>query len=344
MANNTLYTNNGVYGTNTVGNVGSLMQGQTGVVMLFTLKNLAGTAIDISSYVVTGKLTQKSSGTTAALTGTVAVTANAASGEFSWTTSAADVGEEGDYILWFSLTRGSNPDFVTLPLTFAVIDDPDATGTFSANLVGVTVAERAWLTAALATGNALADYQPLDAGLTDIAALAVTNSNFIVGDGTNWVAETGATARTSLGLAIGTNVQAYDAQLADIAGLAVTDGNFIVGDGANWVAESGATARASMDALPIDAGIVAVSGARDLTGTDNGKILECDGTFSLTCPDSLDAGFQVAVANVGSGTITIAAATTLVSKASAVTLDTQYAMATVYHRGSNVWLLAGDIA
>ena len=90
------------------------------------------------------------------------------------------------------------------------------------------------------------DVQAYDVQLADIAALAVTDSNFIVGDGANWVAETGATARTSLGLAIGTDVQAYDAQLADIAALAVTDSNFIVGDGANWVAETGATARTSL--------------------------------------------------------------------------------------------------
>ena len=42
--------------------------------------------------------------------------------------------------------------------------------------------------------------QSYDAGLADIAGLAVTNGNFIVGDGANWVAESGATARTSLGL------------------------------------------------------------------------------------------------------------------------------------------------
>ena len=44
------------------------------------------------------------------------------------------------------------------------------------------------------------DLQAYDAQLADIAALAVTDSNFIVGDGTNWVAESGATARTSLGI------------------------------------------------------------------------------------------------------------------------------------------------
>ena len=40
----------------------------------------------------------------------------------------------------------------------------------------------------------------LDAQLQDVAGLAVTNGNFIVGDGANFVAESGATARTSLGL------------------------------------------------------------------------------------------------------------------------------------------------
>ena len=55
-----------------------------------------------------------------------------------------------------------------------------------------------------------------------------------------------STARTNLGLAIGTDIQAWDTQLDDLSGLAVTDGNIIVGDGVNWVAENGATARASL--------------------------------------------------------------------------------------------------
>jgi hypothetical protein len=40
----------------------------------------------------------------------------------------------------------------------------------------------------------------LDAQLQDVAGLAVTDGNFIVGDGANFVAESGSTARTSLGL------------------------------------------------------------------------------------------------------------------------------------------------
>lgn len=90
------------------------------------------------------------------------------------------------------------------------------------------------------------DVQAWDADLDAIAALAKTDGNIIVGNGTTWVAESGATARTSLGLAIGTNVQAWDADLDAIAALAKTDGNIIVGNGTTWVAESGNTARTSL--------------------------------------------------------------------------------------------------
>ncbi len=68
--------------------------------------------------------------------------------------------------------------------------------------------------------------------LNDIEDLSVTDGNFIVGNGSNWVAESGATARASLGLTIGTDVQAYDvdtlkADTADVltAGYAATPYN-----------------------------------------------------------------------------------------------------------------------
>jgi hypothetical protein len=110
-----------------------------------------------------------------------------------------------------------------------------------------------------------AGIQTLDTRLTDIAGLAVTDGNFIVGNGSTFVAENPATARTSLGLTIGTDVQASDAQLTDIAGLAVTDGNFIVGNGSNFVAESAGTARVSLG-LEIGADVQAYD--TDISKTD----------------------------------------------------------------------------
>ena len=50
----------------------------------------------------------------------------------------------------------------------------------------------------------------LDAQLQDIAGLAVTNGGFIVGDGSNFVLETGATVRTSLGLGTAATTAASD--------------------------------------------------------------------------------------------------------------------------------------
>jgi hypothetical protein len=83
-------------------------------------------------------------------------------------------------------------------------------------------------------------------------------------------ASTVAQARANLGLAIGSDVQAWDDDLDDIAALTPTDGNFIVGDGTNWVAESGATARASLgighvSEISIDAGLVTEEVASDNT-------------------------------------------------------------------------------
>ncbi|MHC4891057.1 MAG: hypothetical protein ACYTEO_16520 [Planctomycetota bacterium] len=55
-----------------------------------------------------------------------------------------------------------------------------------------------------------------------------------------------AAMRTTLGVKIGTDVQAYDADLLAIGALAKTDSNIIVGNGTTWVAESGVTARTSL--------------------------------------------------------------------------------------------------
>jgi len=102
----------------------------------------------------------------------------------------------------------------------------------------------------------------------DLGASSITNTLAIANGGTG--ATSASAARTALGLAIGTNIQAFDQQLSDIAGLTPSDGNFIVGDGSNFVLESGSTARASLG-LAIGSNVQAYDADLDnLSGCQSG--------------------------------------------------------------------------
>jgi hypothetical protein len=92
----------------------------------------------------------------------------------------------------------------------------------------IVYADGAGAGAAVVDVTSTFDFQAASAALTAIAALATTDGNIIVGNGSTWVAESGATARTSLGLAIGTNVLAYDSNLqafVDAFTLPTSDGS-----------------------------------------------------------------------------------------------------------------------
>lgn len=105
---------------------------------------------------------------------------------------------------------------MTVPTGLSVSGSPITTsGTLGLTLtsgyvIPLTASTTQWATAFGWGNHATAGYldsgdigvsvQAYDADLTAIAGLATTDSNFIVGNGSTWVAESGSTARTSLGL------------------------------------------------------------------------------------------------------------------------------------------------
>jgi hypothetical protein len=154
--------------------------------------------------------------------------------------------------------------------------------------------------------------QAYDAQLADVAGLTPTDNGVIIGNGTNFVVESGATLKTSLGLTIGTDVQAYDAQLADIAGLTPTDNAVIIGNGTNFVVESGATLKTSLgltigtDVQAYDSNLTSFVNTFTLPTTDGtaNQVLQTNGSGTLsfaTSSGGITTGKAIAMAIVFGG-------------------------------------------
>lgn len=136
-------------------------------------------------------------------------------------------------------TLGNGADTLTINCSSGITYTPAATWTFTgAQTVSGTWANLGTVTTATINGGTITGITDLvvaDGGtgvstLTDggiligngtgaiVATAVLADGEILVGDGTtDPVAESGATLRTSIGVAIGTDVQAYDADLDDLA-------------------------------------------------------------------------------------------------------------------------------
>lgn len=155
--------------------------------------SISGTNLD-------GKILQVDTGTSwtagdiLAIDGSGNITKGTAGGSGTVTSVQLSGGTTGLTVSGGPITSSGT---ITIAGTLAVTSG--GTGLTSASAGDVIYASGSNTLAAAAPG-ATSGVQPYDAGLADIAGLAVTDGNFIVGDGTNWVAEGASAARTSLGL------------------------------------------------------------------------------------------------------------------------------------------------
>ena len=136
--------------------------------------------------------------------------------------------------------------------------------------------------------------QAYDAGLQSISGLVTSANQMIYTTAADTYATASLTAagrailddadaaaqRTTLGVAIGTNVQAWDANLDQIAALAPTADNFIVGNGTAWTLETPAQALTSLGVTSTAAELNVLDGitgmasqAQAEAGTDNATLM-----------------------------------------------------------------------
>ncbi len=129
----------------------------------------------------------------------------------------------------------------------------------------------------------------------------------------------------------------------------VTDERTLFQPWTGSVAISGVSGlQAALDAKQDVAAAVSTKTANyTLAVADTNDLVQVNGTYTVTVPGNTFAtGTRVDVANIGSGTITFAGSggLTLQSKDSKVTINKQYAAATLFFTSATTALLVGDLA
>lgn len=147
----------------------------------------------------------------------------------------------------------------------------------------------------IANGNAAivyADGGGAGAAVVDLTAVFPAAGALLAANNLSDVASA-ATSRINLGLAIGTDVQAYDDQLQAIANITPTDGVFLVGDGTTFVSESGGTVLVSIGVTATAAELNILDGATITTAEINYLDIATLGTSQASKVVTADANGNV---------------------------------------------------
>ncbi|MDP6401503.1 MAG: hypothetical protein QF622_09065, partial [Candidatus Marinimicrobia bacterium] len=214
------------------------------------------------------------------------------------------------------------------------------------------------LAAIYATIDTLIYFQPRDSDLTAIAGLwRPNNSNkIIISSDSSWVSLGEDTARSALGLAIGSDIQAYDEDLDDLAdgelsASSVEDGQYFINsagvNGQVWTSDQdgrGAWAFpliGETDVVGINAGTGLLGGGDSGlvfisvdVGTDSGQIVQLDNLGKLPAVDGS------ALFNVTAGTV---AADDINHGDAAVTLSTSTGAINITPASGSAVVLDGTV-
>lgn len=163
--------------------------------------------------------------------------------EITFTSFARSLADDADAAAARTTLELTSPA-TTAPAALTKTDDTNVTltlgGTPTTALLQATSITLGW-TGTLAAGRLNANVVQGITNDTNVTGSIATQNLTLGWTGTLAVARGGtgagdaSTARTNIGVVIGTDVQAHDAQLDDLAGLTPTKGNLIVGDGTNFV-------------------------------------------------------------------------------------------------------------
>ena len=209
------------------------------------------------------------------------------------------------------------------------IGDPDTNNTNTPLAIGPAIINNAG-TVSRATGVTATelqqimdtevgvDVQAYDADLTAIGGLAKTNGNFIVGNGTTWVAESGSTVRTSLGLGSLATLNSVGAAQIDANAVGAselnvtgngTSGQVLASDGdgtMTWTSVAGTDVDVSVANLQTRLGQISsnvtIGDATDVTVTTSGDLevtgdLTVSGTTTTVNSETLTVDDNIVVLN-----------------------------------------------